>query len=268
MAQSNMEIVLRVLADTLRTQDIEHLAGLLDQQVVWEGVHPGQRCDGREQALAVLGGFFANRALSFDAVEVIARGDVVVMGIEGPGFNGIPEDFEPSAGCSTSSRCATVWSSTGRLTLTATMRSRRRDLAARCGQGNRGRRCGRTETSSTARLLASGDSGTGGEADRTAWPLRQSTTSALSSRRRPRRGTIASEASRKSDAAGRWPAMPGPDPHEPHRGAELTPAAPSWCPSWDLHPCRSERWPAMCPLGGLVPRLLPHAPRARGGPHI
>jgi ketosteroid isomerase-like protein len=94
MARSNMEIVLGVLADTLRTQDIEHLAGLLDQEVVWEGVHPGQRCDGRDQAMGVLGGFFANRELAFDAVEVIACGDVMVVGIQGPGFNGIPEDFE------------------------------------------------------------------------------------------------------------------------------------------------------------------------------
>jgi hypothetical protein len=94
MARNNMEIVLGVLADTLRTQDIEHLARLLDDQVVWEGVHPGQRCDGREQAMGVLGGFFANRTLTFDAVEVIARGDVLVVGIQGPGFNGIPEDFE------------------------------------------------------------------------------------------------------------------------------------------------------------------------------
>lgn len=93
MAQNSMEIVLGVLADTLRTQGIEHLAGLLDQQVVWEGVHPGQRCDGREQVMGVLGGFFASRALTFDAVEVIARGDAVVVGIQGAGFNGIPGDF-------------------------------------------------------------------------------------------------------------------------------------------------------------------------------
>jgi hypothetical protein len=94
MAQNNMGIVLGVLADTLRTQDIEHLARLLDQQVVWEGVHPGQRCDGRDQAMSVLGGFFASRELTFDAVEVISRGDNVVVGIQGPGFNGIPADFE------------------------------------------------------------------------------------------------------------------------------------------------------------------------------
>lgn len=94
MAQNNMEIVLGVLADTVRSQDIQHLADMLDQQVIWEGVQPGQRCDGRDQAMGVLGGFFANRELTFDAVEVIARGDVVVVGIQGPGFNGIPEDFE------------------------------------------------------------------------------------------------------------------------------------------------------------------------------
>jgi limonene-1,2-epoxide hydrolase len=94
MAQNNMEIVLRVLADTLRTQDVQHLIRLLDQQVVWEGVHPGQRCDGRDQAIGVLGGFFANRELMFEAVEVITRGDNVVVGLLGPGFNGIPGDFE------------------------------------------------------------------------------------------------------------------------------------------------------------------------------
>jgi ketosteroid isomerase-like protein len=94
MARNNMEIILGALADTVRTQDIEHLTGLLDQDVVWEGVHSGQRCDGRDQAMGVLGGFFTNRELVFDAVEVIARGDAVVVGIHGPGLNGIPGDFE------------------------------------------------------------------------------------------------------------------------------------------------------------------------------
>jgi ketosteroid isomerase-like protein len=94
MARNNMEIVLRVLADTVRTQDIQHLAELLDQDVTWEGVLPGQRCNGRDQAMGVLGGFFANRELVFDAVEVVVRGDNVVVGISGPGLNGIPADFE------------------------------------------------------------------------------------------------------------------------------------------------------------------------------
>jgi ketosteroid isomerase-like protein len=94
MARNNMEIVLRVLADTVRTHDIEHLAELLHQDVTWEGALPGQRCEGRDQALEVLGGFFASRELVLDAVEVTARGDSVVVGISGPGLNGIPGDFD------------------------------------------------------------------------------------------------------------------------------------------------------------------------------
>ncbi len=35
--------------------------------------------------MGVLGGSFANCELTFDAVEVIARGDIVVLGIQGPG---------------------------------------------------------------------------------------------------------------------------------------------------------------------------------------
>ena len=53
-----MVIILGVLADTVRTQDIEHLTGLLDTDVVWEGMHPGQRYDGRDQAMGVLGRLF------------------------------------------------------------------------------------------------------------------------------------------------------------------------------------------------------------------
>jgi len=94
MARNNMEIVLGALADTMRTQDVEHLTGLLDKDVVWDGVHAGQRCTGRDQAMGVLGGFFASRELVFDAVEVSARGASVVVGIRGPGLNGIPGDFE------------------------------------------------------------------------------------------------------------------------------------------------------------------------------
>jgi hypothetical protein len=89
-----MEVILGALADALRAQNSEHLAGLLDQDVVWEGVHADQRCDGRAQAMGVIRGFFASRELALDAVEVIARGDVVVVGIHGPGFNGMPGDFE------------------------------------------------------------------------------------------------------------------------------------------------------------------------------
>jgi hypothetical protein len=132
MPRNNMVIILGALADTVRTQDIEHLTGLLDTDVVWEGVHPGQRCDGRDQARRVLGGFFASRELVFDAVEVIARGDAVVVGIRGPGFNGIPEDFETVGQVFQVSRWAMAWWSAGGPTLIARMLLRRPVLAARC----------------------------------------------------------------------------------------------------------------------------------------
>ena len=94
MARNNMEIILGALADTMRSQGTEHLAKLLDPDVIWEGVQSDQRCDGRDQAMGVLGEFFANRELAFDAVEVMARGDDVVVGMQGPGLNGIPGDLE------------------------------------------------------------------------------------------------------------------------------------------------------------------------------
>lgn len=48
-------------------------------------------------------------------MEVIARGDAVVVGIHGPGLNGIPEDFETVG--QVSIRCAMVWLSVGGPTL-------------------------------------------------------------------------------------------------------------------------------------------------------
>lgn len=94
MTRSNMTIIVGALADVLRAEDAVPLAGLLDENVVWEGVEPGQRCDGRDQAMGVIGGFFDNRRLTFDTLEMHAHGDVVVVGMHGPGLNGMPGDFE------------------------------------------------------------------------------------------------------------------------------------------------------------------------------
>lgn len=94
MTTSNMAIIVGALADVLRAEDAGPLAGLLDENVVWEGVEPGQRCDGRGQAMGAIGGFFDNRRLTFDRLEMHANGDVVVVGMHGPGLNGMPGDFE------------------------------------------------------------------------------------------------------------------------------------------------------------------------------
>jgi hypothetical protein len=132
MPRNNMVIILGALADTVRTQDIEHLTGLLDTDVVWEGVHPGQRCDGRDQAMRVLGGFFASRELVFDAVEVIARADAVVVGYAALGSTGSRKTSRRSARCFKFSRWAMAWWSAGGPTLIARMLLRRPVLAARC----------------------------------------------------------------------------------------------------------------------------------------
>lgn len=89
-----MAIILGAIGDVARSQDIGPLAVLLDQDVVWEGVRPDQRCDGRDEAMRVIGGFFSHRRLTFDAVELQARGDTVVVGMHGPGLTGTPGDFE------------------------------------------------------------------------------------------------------------------------------------------------------------------------------
>jgi len=68
------------------------LADLLDEHVVWEGVSADQRCEGQHRAMHIISGFFACNRLTFDAVEIAARGDMIVLGMRGPGFNGRPGD--------------------------------------------------------------------------------------------------------------------------------------------------------------------------------
>jgi catechol 2,3-dioxygenase-like lactoylglutathione lyase family enzyme len=89
---SNIAVVLGAVADAVRSQDSTPLAALLDEHVVWEGVSADQRCEGQHQAMHIISGFFARNRLAFDAVEVGARGEMIVVGMRGPGFNGIPGD--------------------------------------------------------------------------------------------------------------------------------------------------------------------------------
>lgn len=95
-AASNMAVVLGAVADAVRSQDSTHLAALLDEHVVWEGVSADQRCEGQHQAMHIISGFFARNRLAFDAVEVTGRGDMIVVGMRGPGFNGTPGDTTTS----------------------------------------------------------------------------------------------------------------------------------------------------------------------------
>ena len=50
MAARNIDIVLGGLADAiLRSRDPERIAEFLGPDLVWEGLEPGLRCDGRQQ---------------------------------------------------------------------------------------------------------------------------------------------------------------------------------------------------------------------------
>jgi hypothetical protein len=94
MAGRNIEIILGALAAAVGTQDPGHIRGFLAEELVWEGVQPGLRCDGPGQAMGVIRNRFAAGPLTVDALEVIDAGQHVVVGLRGPGFNGIPGDVE------------------------------------------------------------------------------------------------------------------------------------------------------------------------------
>jgi len=94
VALTNLEIVLGGLVDAMRNQDPERIAELLAPDVVWEGVRPDLRCDGRDQAMDVIRHRFAAGPFTVQAVEAIDAGESVVVGLVGPGFNGDPGDLD------------------------------------------------------------------------------------------------------------------------------------------------------------------------------
>ena len=94
MAARNIDIILGGLADAIRSRDPERIAEFLGPDLVWEGLEPGLRCDGRQQAMTLIRNRFAAAPLIVQAVEAIEAGQHVVVGLRGPGFNGTPGDLE------------------------------------------------------------------------------------------------------------------------------------------------------------------------------
>ncbi|HLH57825.1 MAG TPA: nuclear transport factor 2 family protein [Streptosporangiaceae bacterium] len=90
----NLDIVLVGLSSALSRQDAGQIAGLLAPGVVWEGPQPGLRCDGRDQAMQIIQRAFGGTRWTADAIEAFSAGDDVVVGLHGPGLNGIPGDRE------------------------------------------------------------------------------------------------------------------------------------------------------------------------------
>jgi hypothetical protein len=70
------------------------MAEFLGPDLVREGLEPGLRCDGRQQAMSVIRNRFAAAPLIFQAAEAIEAGQHVIVGLRGPGFNGTPGDLE------------------------------------------------------------------------------------------------------------------------------------------------------------------------------
>ena len=93
MTARNIEIILGGLVDAVRYRDPERIAGFLAPDLVWDGVAPGLRCEGRDQALALIRNRLANAPLTVDAVEAVDAGEHVVIGLRGPGFNQTPGDL-------------------------------------------------------------------------------------------------------------------------------------------------------------------------------
>ena len=94
MAARNIDIVLGGLADAVRSRDPERIAEFLGPGLVWEGVEPGLRCDGWQQAMSVIRNRFAAAPVTIEAIEVIDAGQHVIVGLRGPGFNGTPGDLQ------------------------------------------------------------------------------------------------------------------------------------------------------------------------------
>ena len=93
MAGRNIEIILGGLVDAVRNQDPERITDFLAADLVREGLEPGLRCDGREQAVGVIRNRFAAAPLTVQAVEAIDAGQHVIVGLRGPGFNATPGDL-------------------------------------------------------------------------------------------------------------------------------------------------------------------------------
>jgi hypothetical protein len=59
VAARNIDVVLGGPADAMRSRDPERIAEFLVPDLVWEGLEPGLRCNGRQQAMSLIRDRFA-----------------------------------------------------------------------------------------------------------------------------------------------------------------------------------------------------------------
>lgn len=81
MHQTNLEIVLGDWLDALRRRDFEAISARLDPHVRWQGVRPELVCPNRQAVLDLLPRLGLGEV---EAIELIAAGDKVVLGVRNP----------------------------------------------------------------------------------------------------------------------------------------------------------------------------------------
>lgn len=81
----NLALLVTAWTGMFRSRSSEGLAGILDENVVWQGLRPELRCEDRGQVLRLLGRWSAHppRITRLEAEEFGAR---VAISVEGPDF--------------------------------------------------------------------------------------------------------------------------------------------------------------------------------------
>jgi limonene-1,2-epoxide hydrolase len=69
--------------DALRRRDTESMAAALDPEIVWQGVHPGLVCHGRDEVVAAfVSAYDANQEI--DSLELTGGDKHIVLGVRAP----------------------------------------------------------------------------------------------------------------------------------------------------------------------------------------
>jgi SnoaL-like domain len=91
---SNLMTILRAIPAWLQDGDVAGLNALFAEDAVWQGIQPGQICEGRREIVGRLGRA-GSRGLRLTGIEVREVGDRIVVHAESPD---LPETEDLAAG--------------------------------------------------------------------------------------------------------------------------------------------------------------------------
>jgi hypothetical protein len=86
----NLALVISAWTGMFRSGSSEALAGILDENVVWQGLLPDLLCSDRKQVVKVLGRW-SERPPRITRIEAQEFGDRVAISVEGPDFPAISD---------------------------------------------------------------------------------------------------------------------------------------------------------------------------------